>query len=142
MTKHVYFFGLDDASEKNLSEGNMGMKVLLGGKGANLAEMANLHMPVPQGFTISTEACVLYEEAQAHPERASASCKQAYGVSIDKHVAEQVEQQLITLQQATQSVFPTSTSEWDAKQKMLLLSVRSGAQVSMPGMMDTILSML
>ncbi len=109
MHKYVYLF----------SEGNGSMRELLGGKGANLAEMTNLGMPVPQGFTISTEACTKYYED---------------GRSINDEIKEQVDVALAKIEKINGKKFG------DAKNP-LLVSVRSGARASMPGMMDTILNL-
>jgi len=111
--KYVYFFS------KGESEGNASMKELLGGKGANLAEMAGLGIPVPPGFTISTEVCHYYEEHDgAYPEGLEA----------------EVELSLRKLEEATGMRFGDPEAP-------LLVSVRSGAAVSMPGMMDTVLNL-
>ncbi len=110
--KYVYFFGGGKA------EGNAQMRDLLGGKGANLHEMTNLGIPVPPGFTISTEACVYYFQHQTIPEG----------------LEDQVQEALQRLQEVTGKTFG------DPKNP-LLVSVRSGARVSMPGMMDTILNL-
>ncbi len=113
MTKWVYSFGGGEA------EGRADMKQLLGGKGANLAEMANLGIPVPAGFTISTEACAYYyKNNQAYPEG----------------VTEQVDQALAR----TEEIMGGRFGDADMP---LLVSVRSGAPVSMPGMMDTVLNL-
>ncbi len=109
MHKYVYLF----------SEGNGSMRELLGGKGANLAEMTNLGMPVPQGFTISTEACTKYYED---------------GRTINDEIKAQVETALAKIEKLNGKKFG------DAKNP-LLVSVRSGARASMPGMMDTILNL-
>ncbi len=111
--KYVYFFS------KAESDGNATMKELLGGKGANLAEMAGLGIPVPPGFTISTEVCNYYEEHDG-----------TYPDGLDEEVA----QSLRKLEQATGKAFGDRSNP-------LLVSVRSGAAVSMPGMMDTILNL-
>ena len=111
--KYVYFFGGDE------SEGDATMRTLLGGKGANLAEMSNLGIPVPPGFTISTEVCKLYYE----------NAKQ-YPAGLD----EQIDENLEKLEAALGAKFGDTENP-------LLLSVRSGAAVSMPGMMDTILNL-
>ena len=108
-TKYVYMF----------SEGNGTMRELLGGKGANLAEMTNLGMPVPQGFTITTEACVRYYED---------------GEKIAPEVMEQVEVAKKQLEELSGKKLGDPTNP-------LLVSVRSGARASMPGMMDTILNL-
>jgi len=111
--KYVYFFGAGAA------EGNMKMKDVLGGKGANLAEMAGIGLPVPPGFTVSTEVCALfYKNKQRIPEA----------------VRLEVEKNLKKLEKAVGQAFG------DAKNP-LLVSVRSGARASMPGMMDTILNL-
>ena len=113
MAKYVYFFGAGAA------EGNMKMKDVLGGKGANLAEMAGIGLPVPPGFTVSTEVCALfYKNKQRIPEA----------------VRLEVEKNLKKLEKAVGQAFG------DAKNP-LLVSVRSGARASMPGMMDTILNL-
>ncbi len=110
--KYVFFFGGGKA------EGNKDMKNLLGGKGANLHEMTNLGIPVPPGFTISTEACVYYFKNNKFPEG----------------LEEQVKENLKKLEQLTGKVFGSIDNP-------LLVSVRSGARASMPGMMDTILNL-
>ncbi|RLF36647.1 MAG: pyruvate, phosphate dikinase, partial [Thermoplasmata archaeon] len=107
--KYVYMF----------HEGNAQMKDLLGGKGANLAEMTRLGLPIPQGFTITTEACNAYY---------------ANGKQFPDGLKEQVEQALKELERITGKKFGD-------KENPLLVSVRSGAPVSMPGMMDTILNL-
>jgi len=111
--KHVYFFGAGAA------EGNMKMKDILGGKGANLAEMAGIGLPVPPGFTISTEVCALYYKSRK---------------KIPETVRLEVEKNLKKLEKAVGQAFG------DPKDP-LLVSVRSGARASMPGMMDTILNL-
>ena len=107
--KYVYLF----------SEGKASMKNLLGGKGANLAEMTNLGIPVPGGFTVSTEACNKYYED---------------GKLISNEIIEQIYECLGKLEEETGKKFGDN-------QNPLLVSVRSGARVSMPGMMDTILNL-
>ena len=109
MKKYVYLF----------SEGNGSMRELLGGKGANLAEMTNLGMPVPQGFTITTEACTRYYED---------------GRQIYPDIQEQILDYLDKLEKMTGKHLGNPDSP-------LLVSVRSGARASMPGMMDTILNL-
>jgi len=109
MHKYVYLF----------QEGNGKMRELLGGKGANLAEMTVLGMPVPQGFTITTEACTRYYED---------------GQTIAPDIQEQILEYLNTLQDMTGKTLGDP-------EKPLLVSVRSGARASMPGMMDTILNL-
>ncbi|HLD56375.1 MAG TPA: pyruvate, phosphate dikinase, partial [Candidatus Omnitrophota bacterium] len=111
--KFVYFFG------KGSTEGNAQMKPLLGGKGANLAEMTLLGIPVPAGFTITTEACALFYES---------SKKWPIGLE------EEVEKNLKKLEEAMGARFGD-------RENPLLVSVRSGAAVSMPGMMDTVLNL-
>ncbi|RMG60356.1 MAG: pyruvate, phosphate dikinase [Deltaproteobacteria bacterium] len=111
--KYVYFFGGGKA------EGNAEMKDLLGGKGANLAEMTNLGVPVPPGFTITTEVCRMYYANRGR---------------VPKEVKEQVRKNLAKLEKLTGKKFGDSKNP-------LLVSVRSGAKFSMPGMMDTILNL-
>ncbi len=113
VTKYVYFFGAGQ------TEGNSSMRNLLGGKGANLAEMASLGLPVPQGFTISTEACTRYYDD---------------GRKIGDDIMDQVMEYIGKLEKSAGKKFG------DAKNP-LLVSVRSGARASMPGMMDTILNL-
>ena len=98
------------------TEGNAEMKNLLGGKGANLAEMTNLGLPVPQGFTITTEACTQYYED---------------GETISKEIMGQILDYIVKMEEITGKRFGD-------KENPLLVSVRSGARASMPGMMDTI----
>ena len=100
-------------------EGNTSMKQLLGGKGANVAEMANIGLPVPPGFTITTEACNAYFE---------------YGRQFPEGMWTQARQALEEIEKKTEKKFGDS-------QNPLLLSVRSGASISMPGMMDTVLNL-
>ncbi len=109
MTKWVYMF----------SEGDAGMRNLLGGKGANLAEMTRLGLPVPQGFTITTEACTRYYED---------------GQKINDEIKTQINYAVAELEKITRKKFGD-------KENPLLVSVRSGARASMPGMMDTILNL-
>ncbi|MCF0115334.1 MAG: pyruvate, phosphate dikinase, partial [Erysipelotrichaceae bacterium] len=109
MTKFVY----------NFAEGNGKMRELLGGKGANLAEMTSLGMPVPNGFTISTEACTAYYDD---------------GEKINEDIMKEIFEHLDELEKAT------GKKLGDAENP-LLVSVRSGARASMPGMMDTILNL-
>ncbi len=101
------------------SEGNAGMRNLLGGKGANLAEMTNLGLPVPQGFTITTEACTQYYED---------------GKKINDEIMDQIMVHIGKMEEITGKKFGD-------KENPLLVSVRSGARASMPGMMDTILNL-
>ena len=107
--KYVYLF----------SEGNAKMRELLGGKGANLAEMTNIGLPVPQGFTISTEACTKYYED---------------GRQINADIQAEIMQNITKLEEITGKKFGDHENP-------LLVSVRSGARASMPGMMDTILNL-
>ena len=109
MTKYVYAF----------KEGNKDMRNLLGGKGANLAEMTNLGLPIPQGFTITTEACTNYYDN---------------GKKISKEIEEEIFKALEELEKLQGKKFGDT-------QEPLLVSVRSGARASMPGMMDTILNL-
>ena len=101
------------------SEGNATMRNLLGGKGANLAEMTNIGMPVPQGFTITTEACTQYYED---------------GKKINDEIMDQIMDHIGKMEEITGKKFGD-------KENPLLVSVRSGARASMPGMMDTILNL-
>ncbi len=109
MKKYVYLF----------TEGNATMRELLGGKGANLAEMTGLGLPVPQGFTISTEACTQYYED---------------GRKINDEIKAQIMEYIGKMEEITGKKFGD-------KENPLLVSVRSGARASMPGMMDTILNL-
>ena len=109
MAKWVYMF----------TEGNANMRNLLGGKGANLAEMTNLGLPVPQGFTITTEACTQYYED---------------GREINAEIQGQINEYIEKMEEITGKKFGD-------KENPLLVSVRSGARASMPGMMDTILNL-
>ena len=109
MAKWVYLF----------TEGNANMRELLGGKGANLAEMTNLGLPVPQGFTITTEACTQYYED---------------GRKINEEITGQIMEYIEKMEEITGKKFGD-------KENPLLVSVRSGARASMPGMMDTILNL-
>ena len=107
--KYVYLF----------SEGNKDMRNLLGGKGANLAEMTSIGLPVPQGFTITTEACTKYYED---------------GKEINEEIQSQINEYIVKMEEITGKKFGD-------KENPLLVSVRSGARASMPGMMDTILNL-
>ena len=109
MAKWVYLF----------SEGNANMRELLGGKGANLAEMTSLGLPVPQGFTITTEACTQYYED---------------GREINDEIQGQINEYIVKMEEITGKKFGD-------QENPLLVSVRSGARASMPGMMDTILNL-
>ncbi|MCR5607675.1 MAG: pyruvate, phosphate dikinase [Lachnospiraceae bacterium] len=109
MAKWVYLF----------TEGNANMRELLGGKGANLAEMTNIGLPVPQGFTITTEACTQYYED---------------GREINAEIQGQINEYIEKMESITGKKFGD-------KENPLLVSVRSGARASMPGMMDTILNL-
>ena len=101
------------------SEGNATMRELLGGKGANLAEMTNIGLPVPQGFTISTEACTKYYDD---------------GRKINDEIMAEINEYIVKMEGITGKKFGD-------KENPLLVSVRSGARASMPGMMDTILNL-
>ncbi len=107
--KYVYLF----------SEGNANMRELLGGKGANLAEMTNIGLPVPQGFTITTEACTRYYED---------------GKTIAPEIMDEINAYIVKMEEITGKKFGD-------RENPLLVSVRSGARASMPGMMDTILNL-
>jgi len=107
--KYVYLF----------SEGNANMRELLGGKGANLAEMTNIGLPVPQGFTITTEACTQYYED---------------GEVINADIQAQIMEYIVKMEEITGKKFGDNENP-------LLVSVRSGSRASMPGMMDTILNL-
>src|SRR5438270_3703009 len=111
--KYVYFFGNGKA------DGNRNMKDLLGGKGSGLAEMTNAGLPVPPGFTISTEVCNIYYKEKAKIPSA-----------IDRDIADNLKK----LEKAAGATLGSSENP-------LLVSVRSGAKFSMPGMMDTILNL-
>ncbi|MBO7209217.1 MAG: pyruvate, phosphate dikinase, partial [Clostridia bacterium] len=107
--KYVYLF----------TEGNATMRELLGGKGANLAEMTSLGLPVPQGFTISTEACTKYYDD---------------GRKINDDIQAEIMEYIVKMEEICGKKFGD-------KENPLLVSVRSGARASMPGMMDTILNL-
>lgn len=107
--KYVYLF----------KEGNASMRELLGGKGANLAEMTNLGLPIPQGFTVTTEACTQYYNDEQ---------------KISEEIKTQIFNTLSELEKITGKKFGSTENP-------LLVSVRSGARASMPGMMDTILNL-
>ena len=109
MHKYVYSF----------KEGNKDMRELLGGKGANLAEMTGIGLPVPQGFTVSTEACTKYYEDDR---------------KINDEIMAQIDEYIVKLEEE-------SGKKFGDKENPLLVSVRSGARASMPGMMDTILNL-
>ena len=109
MKKWVYLF----------TEGNADMRELLGGKGANLAEMTKLGLPVPQGFTITTDACTQYYED---------------GEKINDEIQGQINEHIGKMEEITGKKFGDTKNP-------LLVSVRSGARASMPGMMDTILNL-
>ena len=112
--KYVYLFGNKKA------DGNGSMKPLLGGKGANLAEMSRIGLPVPPGFTITTEVCTYYyENKKTYPKVLEAQAKE--GIAFIEKIM--------------------GTNFGDMKAMPLLVSVRSGARDSMPGMMDTILNL-
>ena len=109
MGKYVYLF----------NEGNKDMRNILGGKGANLAEMTNLGLPIPQGFTISTEACLAYYQNEE---------------VISDDIVKEIYENLEKLENLTGKKFGDVNNP-------LLVSIRSGARASMPGMMDTILNL-
>ena len=111
--KYVYFFGAGEG------EGDATMKLLLGGKGANLSEMTNLGIPVPPGFTISTEVCKFYYDNE-----------KKYPHGLDQQITENL-----------QKLEDVLDAKFGDTENPLLVSVRSGAAVSMPGMMDTILNL-
>ena len=113
--KYVYFYGY---GKKN-TEGDRSMKPVLGGKGANLAEMANANLPVPPGFTVSTEACAYYSK---------------HGEKYPRGMMDQVRTQLSKLEKKI-------GKKLGDPRNPLLVSVRSGAAISMPGMMDTVLNL-
>ncbi|MCK4563398.1 MAG: pyruvate, phosphate dikinase, partial [Verrucomicrobia bacterium] len=113
--KYVYFYGVS----KELTEGDSSMKAVLGGKGANLAEMANANLPVPPGLTISTEACAYYSKTGGK-------------------FAPEMERQLKTQLKKLETNMGKKLGD---PKDPLLVSVRSGAAVSMPGMMDTVLNL-
>ena len=107
--KYVYLF----------KEGNASMRELLGGKGANLAEMTNLGLPIPQGFTVTTEACIKYYDD-------------------NKNISDDVREQIFNSLSELEKI---SGKKFGSTENPLLVSVRSGARASMPGMMDTILNL-
>ena len=109
MKKYVYLF----------SEGNKDMRELLGGKGANLAEMTNLGLPIPQGFTVTTEACTEY-------------------YNCGKKIPDNIEEEIFSNLKELESI---QGKKFGDMNDPLLVSVRSGARASMPGMMDTILNL-
>lgn len=109
MAKWVYLF----------EEGNADMRNLLGGKGANLAEMTNLGLPIPQGFTVTTEACTDY-------------------YNNGKQISEEIQKQIFD---ALEILEKKQEKKFGDTENPLLVSVRSGARASMPGMMDTILNL-
>lgn len=109
MAKYVYMF----------KEGNAGMRNLLGGKGANLAEMTNIGLPVPQGFTVTTEACTRYYED-------------------GQKIAPEIEQQILDAMHKAEQIIGKKFGDLEDP---FLVSVRSGSRASMPGMMDTILNL-
>ena len=112
--KLVYFYG----GGKKMTDGDRSMREILGGKGANLAEMANAGVPVPAGFTISTEACADFEKTQ----------------KLTKALLDEVKKELKKLEKL-------EGKKLGDKNNPLLVSVRSGAAQSMPGMMDTVLNL-
>lgn len=116
--KRVYAFG-KDANGKNVTEGNTNMKSVLGGKGANLAEMANIGLPVPPGFTISCQTCMEYSDAGNMWPDGALDTIHEYRVDLENRIGKKIGD-------------PSDP---------LLVSVRSGAPISMPGMMDTVLNL-
>ena len=113
--QYVYFYGFG----KENTEGDSSMKAILGGKGANLAEMANANLPVPPGFTVSTEACAYYSKnGGRYPDGMEAQLKKTLG-KLEKLMGKKL----------------------GDPNDPLLVSVRSGAAISMPGMMDTVLNL-
>ena len=116
--KRVYRFG-KDAQGNNVTEGNTNMKAQLGGKGANLAEMANIGLPVPPGFTITCQTCMEYSNAgNVWPEGALETIHE-YREDLEQRIGKKI----------------------GDSEDPLLVSVRSGAPISMPGMMDTVLNL-
>ena len=111
--KRVHYFG------KTKSEGTKDMKELLGGKGANLAEMTSIGLPVPPGFTLTTETCAEYNNAKG---------------KLPEGLMDEVHANMAIVEQETGKRFGSESDP-------LLVSVRSGAAVSMPGMMDTVLNL-
>ena len=109
--KSVYLFG------KGITQGNASKADILGGKGANLAEMSRLKIPVPPGFTISTNVCIQYLKEK----------------KINKKIRTNIDQALLKVEKKINKKFGNTETP-------LLLSVRSGARVSMPGMMETVLN--
>ena len=109
MTKYVYAF----------SEGNKDMRELLGGKGANLAEMTGIGLPVPRGFTVTTEACNKYYDD-------------------NETISEEVKNQIFEKLEELENITGKKLGDYS---NPLLVSVRSGARASMPGMMDTVLNL-
>ena len=116
--KRVYAFG-KDANGNNVTEGNTDMKAILGGKGANLAEMANIGLPVPPGFTISCQTCMEYANADNTWPEGVLDTIEEYRLDLENRIGKKI---------------------GDAEDP-LLVSVRSGAPMSMPGMMDTVLNL-
>ena len=116
--KRVYKFG-HDAQGNNVTEGNKDMKFVVGGKGANLAEMANIGLPVPPGFTITCQTCMEYANADnTWPEGALDEIAE-YRIDLEERMGKRI----------------------GDDDDPLLVSVRSGAPMSMPGMMDTVLNL-
>ncbi len=116
--KRVYAFG-NDAEGKNVTEGNTDMKAVLGGKGANLAEMANIGLPVPPGFTISCQTCMEYANADNTWPEGVLDTVREYRIDLEDRMGKKI----------------------GDPNDPLLVSVRSGAPLSMPGMMDTVLNL-
>ena len=116
--KRVYAFG-KDAHGKNVTEGNTDMKAVLGGKGANLAEMANIGLPVPPGFTITCQTCMEYANAGNTWPAGALDTIHEYRLDLEERMGKRI----------------------GDVEDPLLVSVRSGAPMSMPGMMDTVLNL-
>ena len=116
--KRVYAFG-KDANGKNVTEGNTNMKAILGGKGANLAEMANIGLPVPPGFTISCQTCMEYANSDNTWPEGVLDTIEEYREDLEARIGKKI----------------------GDPEDPLLVSVRSGAPMSMPGMMDTVLNL-
>ena len=116
--KRVYAFG-KDAQGNNVTEGNTHMKTQLGGKGANLAEMANIGLPVPPGFTITCQTCMEYANADNTWPEGALDTIQSYREDLEARMGKKI----------------------GGAADPLLVSVRSGAPMSMPGMMDTVLNL-
>lgn len=121
LLQHTILGGIDMSTKwvYQFNEGNAEMRNLLGGKGANLAEMTGLGLPIPQGFTVTTEACTNYYDC-------------------GENISDEVQGQIFDAMKALENI---QGKEFGDLEDPLLVSVRSGARVSMPGMMDTILNL-